>query len=166
MKTIGEIVKEARMKKKVSYAHLEEITKIKKEFMKEIEDENWGSLPEFPVVSGFIKNIAEALQINNRHAMALLRRDYPPKDLNINPKPDIGKEFSWSPKLTFILGMVITGLAIFGYLLYQYITFVSPPKLFIDSPKDSQVVKESNLSVSGRTDPEARGLFYCKNRSL
>src|SRR3989344_7090733 len=107
MKTIGQAIKETRVKKNISFSKLAAITKIKKEFIQAIEKENWQLLPEYPVVTGFVKNIAQALGLNRKGIVALLRRDYPPKELTINPKPDVAREFVWSPKLTFFAGIAL-----------------------------------------------------------
>jgi len=155
MKTIGKTLKDARLKKKVSLARLSEITKIRKEFIGAIEEDDWKKLPEFPVVTGFVKNIAQALGMGANTAAAFLKRDYPPQDLRINPKPDVSKEFIWSPKLTFLLGTVIIVVALFGYLIYQYIRFISPPMLNVEVPIEGQIVNEDKLSVNGKTDLEA-----------
>jgi cytoskeletal protein RodZ len=114
MKTIGVLLKEARTKKRYSRARLEKGTKIKKEFIEALEKEKWEELPELPVVQGFVKNIAQFLKIDDKRAAALLRRDYPPKTLSINPKPDVSEKFTWSPKLTFIAGAIVISLAILG----------------------------------------------------
>ena len=155
MKTIGQAIKETRVKKNISFSKLAAITKIKKEFIQAIEKENWQLLPEYPVVTGFVKNIAQALGLNRKGIVALLRRDYPPKELTINPKPDVAREFVWSPKLTFFAGIALVTITVFGYLIIQYIKFISPPKLIVDFPKEQMVIKENSLKVSGDTDPEA-----------
>jgi cytoskeletal protein RodZ len=155
MKTIGQILKKARIKKKVSFEKLEEETKIKVAFIKAIEKEKWDALPERPVVAGFIKNLAQALGVNVKQAVAVFRRDYPPKSLRINPKPDVEKKFSWSPRLTFIVGIVAVILLVIGYLGYQYLSFIAPPRLTVDSPVDGQVVTEDELAVRGLTNPQA-----------
>jgi len=84
-----------------------------------------------------------------------LRRDYPPKVLPVNPKPDVSRIFTWTPRLTFILGIAIVALVILGYLSFQYSNFVRPPKLFVERPLEEEVVKEEKLTVFGRTDPDA-----------
>lgn len=155
MKSIGETVKEARTSKRLSRQDLEKETKIKASFIKQIEAGSWDNLPDYPVVSGFVKKIAKALDFDENHAIALLRRDYPPKSLTINPKPDADTKFSWSPKLTFILGVVVVVLAIFVYLVFQYLHFIRPPVLLVNTPQDEQVVYETILKVSGETDPDA-----------
>jgi cytoskeletal protein RodZ len=158
MKTIGIIFEEARLTKNLSLEDIEKETKIRKQFIELIEKEDWNKLPEFPVVQGFIKNLATALSIDREHALALLRRDYPPgsyKKLKINPNPDLSQKFVWSPKATFLVGIVIVVLAIAAYLVMQYINFISPPILKVLNPADGQVVTETNLMVNGITDPEA-----------
>ena len=155
MKTIGEIIKEARVRRKYSLARLEEKTKIKKEFIENIEEEKWQKLPEYPVISGFVKSLAAALEIESEMAAALLRRDYPPKTLPINPKPDVSKEFRWSPKLTFIVAVALVIILILGYLGFQYIDFVSPPRLTVSSPEENETVTTSQVLVEGTTDANA-----------
>lgn len=155
MKTIGEFLRESRAKKKYSQEEIAKETKIRRKFIAAIEKENWEILPEFPVVVGFVKRIAKFLKLDERQAVALLRRDYPPKVLPVNPKPDVSKSFTWSPKLTFIVGIVIVVAVVLGYLGFQYTRFMSPPRLVVEQPEEEQVVKERALRVSGTTDLDA-----------
>lgn len=152
MKTIGKIFKESRARKRISLLKLEEKTKIKKEFIQAIEKENWEQLPEYPIVLGFVKSIAERLEIDPNKATALLRRDYPPKVLRINPKPDVFKKFVWSPKLTFLIGISMVLVVIATYLGIEYRRFVSPPRLNLELPVENQVVEGNKLLVKGSTD--------------
>lgn len=155
MKTIGTFLKESRLKKRYSLIKVENATRIKKEFIEAVEEENWKSLPEFPVIVGFVKNIAQFLDLKERSTVALLRRDYPPKSLSINPKPDVGQKFTWSPKLTFITGISLVILAVVTYLGFQYSKFLAPPRLEVAEPKDGQVVSKRSVTVSGKTDSDA-----------
>jgi cytoskeletal protein RodZ len=155
MKTIGKIIKESRVKKKYSRKKLESQTKIKKEFIKAIEEEDWNALPEPPVLVGFVKNIASALSLNQRQVVAILRRDYPPRSQRINPKPDVESKLAWSPRLTFLLGVIVASLIIVGYLGFQYVNFITPPNLNVEFPAEDQVITQETLEVSGETDPEA-----------
>ncbi len=155
MKTIGKVIHEARTRKRYSLAKVEEKTKIKGSFLNAIEKENWEVLPEFPVVTGFVKSISEIVGIPVKTATALLRRDYPPKPLSINPKPDVGGKFIWSPKLTFLAGVGLVIIVILGYLGFQYLKFLSPPSLAVYKPKDRQVVESRDVEVSGKTDSDA-----------
>lgn len=155
MKRIGEILKGARLKKKVSFSNLEKETKIKREYIVSLEKEDWERLPEYPVLIGFTKNLAQALGIDREYAAATLRRDYPPKKLSVNPKPDVGDKFVWSPRLTFILGAIVTVLVALFYLTLQYLKFTSPPKLEISEPQENMVVTENIIKVTGVTDSDS-----------
>lgn len=156
MITIGELLKSARVAKKYSLSRVEEMTRIKSEFIKSIEDEKWEKLPPFPTVLGFVKSLAGVLGVNDRTAVAILKRDYPPKKLNINPKPDVSGKQSWSPKLTFALGVGLILVIVFGYLIFQYTKFVSPPSLSVESPKEGQNISESSVVVFGATDSDVK----------
>ena len=155
MKNIGKILKEARISKRYSLKKIETATKIKKEFIEAIESGNWQNLPEFPVVAGFVKNLASYLEIDRKKALALLKRDYPPKVLLINPKPDMESKFIWTPRRTFWAGIVIVLMMIVGYLGFEYLRFTTPPILEISQPKEGYVATLRQLTVSGKTDPDA-----------
>ncbi|MBX4205928.1 helix-turn-helix domain-containing protein [Candidatus Microgenomates bacterium] len=153
MKTIGQILKEARLTKSFSKSHLEGLTKIKKDFIEAIEEEQWHLLPEYPVVRGFVKSMADSLDMNSDQALAFLRRDYPPQKATVNPKPDVGTKFIWTPKLTFLTGMAVVLVIVLGYLTLQYVGFISPPKLEVAKPTESEVILSSPTEVDGVTDP-------------
>ena len=155
MKSIGNILKEARLKKRYSFAFLEKKTKIKKEFIYAIEKEDWESLPEFSVVSGFVKSLASCLKLDIKFAGALLKRDYSLKALPINPKPDVDDKFYWTPKYTFLVGVSVVVIAVGGYLGFQYFRFLSPPKLEVFEPKDNSIVTNREVLVYGKTDPDS-----------
>ncbi len=159
MKSIGGIIKEARVKKKLSRERLEKETKIKKEFIEALEKGDWGKLPEYPVVVGFVKSLSSILKLNESFLLALLRRDYPPREVKINPKVEIPEKFVWTPRLSFILGVVLAGLFIVGYLIYEYFNFIKPPELLIESPTENQKVFGKVLIVKGKTDPDAAVLI-------
>lgn len=155
MRSVGKVIKDARVKKRISKSALEDKTKIKADFIDALEKENWDNLPEYPVLQGFVRNISSVLKLDTKQMIALLRRDYPPRDLRINPKPDVSEKFSWSPKLTFLLGVAVISLIVITYLVFQYFSFVSPPKLIVTTPDDGQIVDKAELTVSGTTSPEA-----------
>lgn len=155
MKTIGEKIQEIRKQKGFSIKELEKQTKIKSSFISAIENNDWESLPEFPVLQGFIKNIANNLNIDTQQAVALLRRDYPPKKLRVNPKPDLKSKFQWSPRTTFLLGIILVVFIVLGYLGFQYYQFTQPPMLEVIRPEQGQEVFLEQIVVEGDTDPEA-----------
>lgn len=155
MKTIGKILKEARTKKRYSLSRIEEKSKIKKDFVDYLEREKWEQLPDYAVVSGFVKSLSHYLDLDEKQTLAFLRRDYPPKKVTMNPKPDVSSKFIWSPKLTYIVGTGIVIAGILGYLSYEYIRFISPPELTVTDPKNGEVVKQTSVKVDGKADADA-----------
>jgi cytoskeletal protein RodZ len=156
MKTIGQILKDSRIAKSYSLKHLEGVTKIKSGFIDAIEKENWEDLPPFPTVLGFVKSLAGSMGVDTKMAVAVLKRDYPPQKLRIIPKPDVIKKIVWSPKLTFTLGVSAILIILFGYLITQYVHFISPPVLNVASPKENQIVKGNSVVVFGSTETDAK----------
>lgn len=155
MNTIGQMLKEARVKKNISLIKLENLTKIKRDFILKLEKNDWDNLPEFPVVSGFVKNLANVLGISSETANAILKRDYPPKKLAINPNPDVGGKFFWSPKLTFAIGIGTLLVLVLGYLGIEYTKFIKPPELTINKPTENEQVLQTKVKIEGKTTTDA-----------
>ncbi len=155
MRKFSEFLTEARRDRGLKVSDVSDMTKIKRQFITAIENEDWEHLPHFPVVVGFVKSIAHFLNINEREAVALLRRDYPIKPVVVNPKPDVETKFVWSPRKTFVAGVILVVLVVATYLGFQYKKFSSPPSLEVREPKERQMVKVGSLKVLGTTDVDA-----------
>jgi cytoskeletal protein RodZ len=155
MRSVGEYLKSIRQEKGISRKDLERETKIRMSFIDAIEEGHWEMLPDYTVVNGFVKNIASYLGEDSYKILAMLRRDYPPKVVPINPKPDVSKSFSWSPKLTFLMGMGMVVLVLVSYLSFQYINFIKAPGLTVSSPTENELLNIKTISVTGKTDPES-----------
>lgn len=156
MNTIGTFLNKARKEKQISLEKLESITKIKKEFINSIEKEDWEALPEYPVILGFVRNISASLDVSTNTSLALLRRDYPPKDLKVTPSPDVEKKFVWSPKLTFMVGVGLFLLVLLSYLGFTYLRFIKPPQLLVQKPKEEEIVLSKKVLISGKTNTDVK----------
>ena len=148
-------MKDTRKKNGYTREDVSEGTKIKKDFVIAIENEEWNELPEYTVVAGFVKNIASFLNEDTNNAIALLRRDYPPRSVSVSPKPDVSDKFVWSPKLTFFVGATVVVLTIIVYLSVQYFSFISPPSLSVSTPNENETISTKVIEVVGATDPDA-----------
>jgi transcriptional regulator with XRE-family HTH domain len=155
MNSIGKILKNARIKKKLSLSSLSDKTKIKRDFLDAIEKEEWEKLPEFPVVLGFVKSICATLNLDPSIHAAILKRDYPPKELRINPKPDVVKKFVWGPRTTFLIVVACALIGVASYLLIQYINFIRPPVIEVLSPVEGEIVERKEVVVSGKVDSDS-----------
>ena len=159
MKTAGQILQASRTAKKLEVEDVARITKIRPQFLKFLEVDDYTRLPNATVARGFIRNYCEFLGLNPEHLLAVFRRDF-----DENPKGQIipravtqpVKSTSlWTPRTTVIATMTLI-FALFGaYLFYQYRLLTGPPSLEISSPTGTLSVNQSTLEVIGKTDPEA-----------
>lgn len=145
-------MKHAREEAVLTIPEIAEKTKIKEKFLIALEESHWSTLPNFPIASGFVRSYAQAVGVDINLALALLRRDFPTggysnlptQDLPVNPR------FIWTPKTTLATAIVVTLLLIGGYLFRQYMLFVAPPPLKVETSKTT-----NGLLVSGKTAPSA-----------
>lgn len=76
MKPIGTILKNARLSKGLSLEDLHKLTKIRIRHLESIEGNDWNMLPGHTYATGFIKRIADALDLDPEKVHALFRREY------------------------------------------------------------------------------------------
>jgi cytoskeleton protein RodZ len=125
MRTVGIILKQARIEKGVSLEEIAARTKIRLKYLEALEADNYKLLPSVASARGFIKNYADFLELNPESLLAIFKRDFPenektellPQGLVRTPG---GNRFVWTPKLTAILAVIIASLLFLGYLAWQY----------------------------------------------
>src|SRR4030067_2522341 len=75
MRTVGEILVEARKKKNLTFEQVEKETKIRKRILRQLEEGNWDELsPTY--AKGLLKNYASYLGLDERRVLAFFRRGY------------------------------------------------------------------------------------------
>lgn len=152
MQTIGKLLSSARRKKRISLARLSERTKIKEQFLRAIERDEWHVLPNFAVTQGFVRSVAGVLGTNPEIAVALFRRDF---EEGKQAVPSKNRASIWTPRTT-IIAITIFGVGIIGfYLFVQYTIFVAPPPLEITKIERSG----ATVTLKGKTSSEAQILI-------
>lgn len=161
MRTVGQVLKEAREKKFYSLEEIEKATKIRKELLEALEAGEYFKLPPPTFVQGFIKNYGKFLGLNTEKLLAIFRREFserihPPRILETFSNPIDEKKFRLTPAR--FLGSLILSLVIifFIYLWFEYRFLVGGPFLEITEPVNQFNTSSSTVKVSGRTDPEAK----------
>lgn len=160
MKTVGQMLKEARLKKGLSLEDIERETKIRIQFLKAIEQDEYHKLPSLAYAKGFIKNYSQCLGIHGARIMAFFRRQIQetPRS-SLLPRgvsePLNAPLFRLTPTnfIAFILCTIVGVL--FVYFVAQYRNLKYPPALVIESPQENAVVTEQRIDVIGRTDEDA-----------
>lgn len=161
MRTVGQILKEAREAKLYSLEEIEKHTKIRVELLEALEKDEYEKLPPSTFVQGFIKNYGKFLNLETEKLLAIFRRDYeakkhPPIIMQSFKKPIGTKKISITPAR--ILGLTVSLIVIgfFAYLWIEYRQFVGAPPLEVTSPPDQHTVEIPTVIIEGKTDPEAK----------
>ena len=160
MRTIGEILKKIRSKKKITLEEIEKQLRIRKKFLIALEENDWSKLPSLPYIKGFLKNYSSFLGLKSDEMLAIFRRQFHqqekagllPKGLT-NPLDEPIIRFT--PQLTGIILSISFLVIFFGYLFLQYLSFVNPPELSIESPKEGEIITSEKVTVKGKSDRDA-----------
>jgi len=160
MKTVGQILTEARVSKRYSLEQVETATKIRRNFLEAIEGDAYHVLPSVSYAKGFVKNYAGYLGLDTATVMAFFRRqtiDIPRSSLLPKGMAEpLNKPFFRLTPGRF-LGIVTGILAVLflSYFGFQYFRLNSAPKLTIEEPGNEIVAAERRIRVLGTTDPDA-----------
>ncbi len=157
MRKISEILKNERKAQNLALEDVEKTTKIKKEFLRAIEEGKFHQLPSESYALGFVKNYASFLGVNSPEVVPLFRREYKAEKVEVIPhytknQPKKRQKFYFSYK-TILAG--VGAFILLGYILFQFHSFFVGPKLSIDAPQEGAVVKDNIVEVKGKTDPYA-----------
>ncbi|MBI3955588.1 helix-turn-helix domain-containing protein [Candidatus Gottesmanbacteria bacterium] len=160
MHTIGEILKRARLEKKLTFEEIEIHLRIRKKFLVALEENSWEKLPSLPYIKGFLKNYSSFLGLKPDEMLAIFRRQFRQQERQgLLPEgvtePLNQSFFRYTPKTISILVIVFFILFFLGYLFYQYRNITSPPPLEITSPKEGQIFSSDRISVTGITNTDA-----------
>jgi cytoskeletal protein RodZ len=159
MKSTGQILKEARLARKLDIEEVARVTKIRPQFLILLESDDFSQLPNGIVAKGFIKNYGQFLGLTPNYLMAVFRRDFSEnRQGQIIPRgmvEPVTKTSYWTPKSTVIALVAFLFTLFLGYLAYQYSLLLGPPSLILSSPAEATNTSQSTIEVYGKTDPEA-----------
>lgn len=153
MKTVGEIIHSERVKRNLSLEQLSHLTKIDIKYLEAIEKNNFSSLPSETFIKGFIRNISLRIDKNPDELVAIFRRDFKQTSRDISkPKvrPHTKINFDTSKYLPIFLGTLVFVV----YLIFQFRSILTPPKLSVTRPTDGSVLV-SPLDIEGDTSVDA-----------
>ncbi len=158
MITVGQLLKEKRLEKKLTLDQVEKTTRIRAKFLEWIENNEFSKVGSPTVLRGFIRNYATHLGVAVDQIMAFYRRQA--DEAVPTPSSFRTRQISHSPlRITptlfavFSIGALLVGFI--GFLVLQFLNFTMSPPLIVDSPKDNLVVNTDQVEVKGKTDPDA-----------
>lgn len=155
MKTVGELLVNARKSKDLTIQKLSLVTKIDPDHIKNLEKDQYHKLPPPTFIKGFIRNIATVLDQNPDELIAIFRRDYLSPKPTLIPNSTVGSRSKRKLQVNPQLSMAILGFTVFIlYLGFQLRAYIIPPKLSITQPPPKAVVI-SPLVIEGHSDPDS-----------
>src|SRR4051794_5844587 len=80
MASIGETLREARMRQHLDIADVEDRTKIRAKYLRALENEEFGMLPGSTFVKTFLRTYAEVLGLDPHMLVEEYRATYEPRD--------------------------------------------------------------------------------------
>lgn len=158
-KTIGETLKDERVKHRLRLEDLSKKTRIRISYLEALEENRFEELPATIFVKGYIKTYAHVFGFDHKPLLAMLRRDYKesakgqliPREF-IKP---VLKKRSRKTSVTVLLVILIAIFSsIFGYVGFQWYNLTKPPQLSVSQPKEQAIVS-SKVIVEGNTLPDA-----------
>lgn len=156
MKSVGEILKSAREKKKLTLSQLSVQTSISQDFLKAIENDAFDQLPNDVSARGFLSLYATSVGMDPKTITALYRRDIQvPDQYNASLHTRFfvfGHERLFRFALSAILAGVAISVAVF-VILFWFRLRQAPPLLVSTPQNESHAI--SPLFVRGVTSSDA-----------
>ena len=146
------ILKNAREDKSLEVSEISKKLKISKTYLEAIEAEDIGNFPAEPYCTLIIKDYATFLGLNGEDILSLFRRDYASP---VKSQPVKNNQFSFTPQAVFKFGVMLAVVFFVTYIITEYLKFNRPPQLEVIWPEEQSIVQNSNIEISGTTDPEA-----------
>lgn len=171
MISVGQMLKDRRESKKLSFDDIHKFIKIHPRFLEALENGNYSVFSSKVHAKGFLKIYAEFLDLNVDQVLAFWRREYEiefdkkvPKNVLLSDSKFKSNSFIITPGLIFsvFIGILIFGF--FSYLYFQYRNFVRAPELEIYYPPNSIVVNDPLIDITGKTDLDS--LIYINNQRI
>lgn len=158
MRTVGQMLKEARVAKNLTLADVEKTTKVRSKFLAALEADDYKKMPELPYIQGFLKLYSDFLGLRTYTIMAIFRRQYTSRDKGSDERieePLDNQPWQITPNKVIFVAVVLLVIGLFVYVYTQYRTLHTPPPLTVEQPSNEAIVTNEIVAVFGETDRDA-----------
>lgn len=111
--TLGEGLRAARDASMRTLDQLADVTRVRPEYLRALEEQNWGALPSRPFTLGYVRAYARALGLDEEVAAERFKRECP--DSADKLQAPVGSELEdvkrGSPVVLAVIGVVVAGVA-------------------------------------------------------
>lgn len=164
--TLGEKLRKFRTEHRKSLLEVSRSIKIQVKYLEALETGAYGNLPADVYVKGFLRSYARYLGCDEEAILRMYERERhiqsSLKKKTVSTRDSM--EMRWpsiivTSKTVWTACIVLALSGVVLYLVREYHTFVSAPRLVLLEPKDQGVVSETDIVVRGETDRGARVLI-------
>lgn len=156
-KTLGERLKVARCRGKISLAEAETGTKVRAKYLEAIENGDWEILPQEVYVRGFVLSYVKFLNLNVPamtelyNSEIIIHSKEEPSKISYNQSVK-DKKVLVTPKLIAYSVLTIFVTAMISYIIFQLADFAGNPNLKILHPDNNAIFESDSIDVAGITD--------------
>jgi len=158
MKSIGQILKAARLKKNYTIEDVNKFVKVHPKYIKAMEANDYSIFDGKVHSKGFLKIYVQFLELDLDELLALWRREYEAafdneKDFKLSRLKVLEPEkFIITPSTLIIVFVGTLLIGFFMYLFFQYRQYTDAPTLDIYYPEDNVVVEKDILDITGKVE--------------
>jgi cytoskeletal protein RodZ len=138
MANFGETLKQARAHKGVTLKEAEQATRINRNHLAALEDENFAALPPLIYQRGIVRNYAMYLELDPSRLLSAFEEarggDDPRTAPGVAAVPPVNMPSHWAPNFAIIAFSVVLSAIVFAWF---YSAFVQPP---VEEPTSTEVV--------------------------
>ncbi len=146
MGELGEMLREARERRGVSPAEVEEATKIRERLIKALEEEDYAILPDRIYTKGLLKNYARYLGVDTSEVMRLFGEE----EVTPTPVPPASQALASPPLLSpdlIVILVIFMALGLLGFWAYrQYLAPILTPLLATPTVEASSPTPEATAT--------------------
>ncbi len=155
MLSVGEILKQERLKKGYTFSFIEKKTKIREKFLIALEQNDWVMFSSKIYITGIIKNYAAFLGLDAHKLLAFFRREYEKKDEIRFKRRVKSSYFASDTKAIVAVIFTFVFLAFFLYFGYQLFQYLKPPSLLLIEPKSTVFKRIAKIKIIGKTEKDS-----------
>lgn len=160
-KTVGQRLRQARLKKEMSLERAEQLTKVKLRYLEALEEDRHDLLPTEVYTLGFLRCYGEALELNTAKLIDQYRHERLAVSNAKNQAPTVlaparrlsGPRFLLTPRTVVTFGSALLVTALILYIVSGVRSFLAPPTLRLNEPSPDSRVENNTVKVAGHTDP-------------
>jgi len=154
--TLGDRLRQAREKKKLTLADVESQTGIRAKYLSALEEGRYSALPKGSYLRGFLLSYADFLNLPKEKILEIWQKEEKNLSLELpqfkaEKLPKTGGFFI-TPRLVSIFLSIMLVFSIGGYVFYQVRDLIAAPLLEVFSPGNESVVDQEMIEVAGKTD--------------